>query len=222
MDQQHEAGIAATRSKRHTIDRSKQLICIEGNIGSGKSTLTKALSEMIGAAAMFEPVEENPYLEKFYRDPKRYALEMQFWLMSQRFRMHQTAIKHIWETGQSVIMDRSIYGDWVFAKRNWLDGNIEEIGYDNYVKHREVMSQFLLIPHTVLWLNAHPTTCRDRIQTRGRNCEKTVPLDYLQGLHTLHIELMEQMRNRGSKVIGLDWDVPYQSVNDVATLVTGL
>lgn len=197
-------------------DQNKQLICIEGNIGSGKSTLTKALAELIGAKAMFEPVGENPYLDLFYNNPKRYGLEMQFWLMSKRFEMHEQAIRHIWETGQSVIMDRSIYGDWVFSKRNWLDGNIEDVGYKSYLKHREVMNRYLLTPHTVLWLHVHPVTCQDRINTRGRDCEKTIPLEYLQGLHTLHAELMEEMRNRGSKVVALDWDVPFQSVSDVA------
>lgn len=216
FNEQHAAGIAAHRAKVRGKDRNMQLICIEGNIGSGKSTLTKALAELTGARAMFEPVGENPYLELFYGNPRRYALEMQFWLMSQRFRMHEEAIRHIWETGQSVIMDRSIYGDWVFAKRNHLDGNIEKIGYESYVKHREVMNRYLLTPHTVLWLNAHPVTCQDRINTRGRDCEKGVPLDYLIGLHSLHVELMEEMRHRGTQVIGLDWDVPYQNVSDVA------
>lgn len=195
------------------------LVCIEGTIGVGKSTLTRALASLIKARAMYEPVEENPYLERYYQDPKRWALEMQFWLCSRRFEMHEEAIQHIWKTGQTVIMDRSIYGDWVFAKRNWLDGNIDEIGYESYLKHREVMDRYLLVPHQVLWLSAHPVTCRERIQQRGRDCEKTISLDYLQGLHTLHIHLMEDMRNRGSKVLALDWDIPYQNVSDIAEML---
>lgn len=196
-----------------------RLICIEGNIGSGKSTLTKALATKLKASAMYEPVDENPYLEKFYDNPKRYALEMQFWLMSKRFEMHEEAIRHIWKTGQAVIMDRSIYGDWVFAKKNWLDGNIEDVGYKSYLKHRDVMNNKLLTPHIVLWLQAHPMTCQQRIAERGRDCEKTIPAEYLRGLHSLHCELMQEMRERGSRVLTLDWDVPYQDVNDVAALI---
>jgi deoxyadenosine/deoxycytidine kinase len=214
MDEQNKIALSAYYSKR-IKDQNMRLICIEGNIGVGKSTLTKALSDLIGARAMYEPVGENPYLELFYHNPKRYALEMQFWLMSQRFRMHEDAINHIWTTGQSVIMDRSIYGDWIFAKKNWLDGNIESIGYASYQKHREVMNQKLLIPHIVLWLKAHPQTCQERISTRGRNCEKSIPLEYLKGLHELHCELMEEMRKRGSKVIILDWDVPYSDIHEI-------
>lgn len=219
MIQEHCAGIAAHESKSKRIDQTMQLICIEGNIGVGKSTLTKALATKLKAHAMYEPVVENPYLEKFYENPKRYALEMQFWLMSRRFEMHEEAIRHIWKTGQTVIMDRSIYGDWVFAKKNWLDGNIEDIGYKSYVKHRDVMNKHLLVPHTVVWLQAHPSTCQERIAERGRDCEKEIPADYLRGLHALHSELMTEMRERGSKVFTLDWDVPFQDVSDVATLI---
>lgn len=194
------------------IDQSKKLICIEGLIGAGKSTLTRALSELIGARAMYEPVEENPYLEKFYADPRRYALEMQFWLMSKRFSMHEEAIRHIWQTGQTVIMDRSIYGDWIFAKRNFLDGNIDSIGYANYCSHRSVMDRYLLAPHSVVWLSVNPKTCLNRISIRGRNCERTISVDYLEGLHELHSELMKEMRARGSQIEELKWDEPFQEI----------
>ncbi len=214
---EHRAGLAAFENR----DQSMQLICVEGLIGVGKSTLTKALAERLGARAMFEPVAENPYLEKYYQDPKRYALEMQFWLMSRRFEMHEEAISHIWKTGQSVIMDRSIYGDWVFAKRNWLDGNIDNIGYESYFKHREVMNRFLLTPHSVVWLSAHPEVCQERIAKRGRDCEKVIPADYLFGLHLLHSELMNEMRERGSKIFSLDWNIPHQPLDNLVAKLQG-
>src|SRR5277367_3948639 len=94
------------------------LIIVEGNIGAGKSSITKAIAEKLKAHAMYEPVESNPYLDDFYKDQKRWALEMQYWLMAKRFKMHEEAIEHIMTTGQAVIMDRSIYGDAVFAKKN--------------------------------------------------------------------------------------------------------
>jgi deoxyadenosine/deoxycytidine kinase len=199
------------KGKKHIV----LLITLEGGIGAGKSFLTKQLSDLTGARAMFEPVEENPYLERFYKDPKRYALEMQFWLLARRFQMHQEAIQHIWKTGESVIMDRSLDGDWVFAKKNWLDGNIDDLGYENYLKHRDVMNRFLLVPHTVVWLNAQPETCQVRIGTRGRDCEKSIPIEYLRGLHHLHEELMHEMKQRGSKIVVLDWD-KFQRPEDVA------
>lgn len=182
------------------------LVCIEGNIGVGKSSLTKSLAESLHGFPMFEPVEDNPYLERYYKDPKRYALEMQFWLMSRRFEMHEKAIRHIWRTGQTVVMDRSIYGDWVFAKRNWLDGNIDDPGYLAYMHHRKVMNQYLMAPHFVIALQAAPEVCLQRIKERSRDAEVAVKIDYLRGLHTLHEELYLDMKSRGSTVIEIDWN----------------
>lgn len=210
MLDEHKAGMAPYRTK----DKSMQLICIEGNIGVGKSTLCNLLANEMGAEAVLEPVLDNPYLEKYYRDPKRYALEMQFWLMSKRFEMHEKAIRHIWKTGQSVVMDRSIYGDWVFAKKNWLDGNIDDIGYGAYIHHREVMNRYLLAPHVVLFLNAPPETCLDRITERDRECEQRISIDYLRGLDVLHAELIIEMRKRGSFGVEVNWS----NYGDVKTL----
>lgn len=204
MIDEHKAGMAAYKASKE--DDSMRLICIEGNIGAGKSTLTGQLAEHMRAKAFYEPVGDNPFLERFYRDPKRYALDMQFWLMSRRFEQHEQAIRHIWQTGQSVIMDRSIYGDWVFAKKNWLDGNIDDVGYESYLHHREVMNRYLLAPHVVLYLDCKPEQCLTRIGDRGRSCEKTIPISYLQGLDDLHRELLIEMRKRGSKVVPLDWN----------------
>lgn len=199
MIDEHKAGIAAM--ERTKFQNLKQLICIEGNIGSGKTTLATELGALMGARVMFEPVETNPFLERYYRDPKRYALEMQFWLMSRRFEMHEQAIRHIWETGQTVIMDRSIYGDWVFARCNYIMGNIDSVGWDSYCHHREVMSRYLLVPHTMLFLETPPSVCLDRIISRGRGCEKTIPLSYLNELSDLHRDLVSEMVMRGTEVI---------------------
>jgi deoxyadenosine/deoxycytidine kinase len=182
------------------------MICCEGNIGAGKSTFCKEISRLLNYKVMYEPVATNPYLEKYYADPKRYALEMQYYLMSARFFQHQEGIDHCWRTGQSVLFDRSIYGDTVFCKRNFLDGNIEQIGYDNYLKMRDVMTRFLMIPQLVVFLDVKPEICLERIKQRSRNCETNIPLSYLQGLHELYSELMEYMESLGSKVVRLNWN----------------
>ena len=139
-------------SRQEKLPLNACMIVIEGLIGVGKSTLTDDLGKTLGFKVFKEPVEDNPYLEEYYKDPKRYALEMQFWLMSRRFQMHQEAIEFIWRTGKGVIMDRSIYGDAIFAKQNVTDGNINKIGYDNYMKMRDVMFRFLMVPQLTLFL----------------------------------------------------------------------
>src|SRR5687768_357995 len=92
------------------------MIIVEGIIGSGKTTLSKDLQERIFRSKVFnEPVTENPYLERFYSNPKRWALEMQYFLMAHRYRMHVDAIQEEWNNGITSIFDRSIFGDKAFA-----------------------------------------------------------------------------------------------------------
>ncbi|MBF0315702.1 MAG: deoxynucleoside kinase [Oligoflexia bacterium] len=191
-----------------------QLIIIEGLIGAGKTTFAEKLGALIDAKVYYEPVRDNPYLSDYYKNPKRYALEMQFWLMSVRFQLHQEAIQYIWESGKSAIIDRSIYGDWIFAKQNWLDGNIDDRGYESYIKHRDVMFRYLMVPHLTLFLDADPTVCLERIYGRGRDCEKGIPQKYLEGLHVLHRELMIELKQRGTKLVHIDWN-KFRSVESV-------
>jgi len=183
-----------------------KMIIIEGNIGAGKSTLTKQLSETLDAKPFYEPVETNPYLDKYYQDPKKYALPMQFYLMSNRYELHQQGIEHIWKTQKSCIFDRSIYGDYIFAKRNWLDGNMSDIDFENYNKMRRVMFQNLMIPHVTLYLKNDPQVSYNNIANRCRDCEQTIPLEYLKGLDELYRELVYEMKGLGSTVIEIDWN----------------
>jgi deoxyadenosine/deoxycytidine kinase len=191
------------------------LIIVEGNIGAGKSTLTQTLVERLGALGLYEPVETNPYLADYYQNPKRWALEMQFWLMARRFEMHEEGIKHIARTGQAVVMDRSIYGDAVFAKKNWLDGNIDDRGYKAYLQHRNLYVDRLLTPNVTLFLDVKPEVCHDRIlNVRGRECEEGIPLEYLRGLDKCYAELLMELENRGSHVLRVDWN-SYGTIEDV-------
>lgn len=185
------------------------LIVIEGNIGVGKSTLSYQLAEQCGFKLFEEGADTNKafeqYLELYYQDPGRWALEMQFWLMSQRFKQHQEAIEHIHVTGQACIMDRSIYGDTVFAKRNYLNGHISELGYKSYLQHRDVMFRFLMVPQLTIYLEASPEVCLRRIRSRARSSEGGIPIEYLEGIDSLYKELLVELAERGSHVHKLDW-----------------
>ena len=195
------------------------MIIVEGNIGAGKSTLTKALAARLGARAFYEPVESNPYLEKYYQDPKKYALAMQFYLMSVRYEMHVEGIEHIWRTGTPAIFDRSIYGDAVFAKRNWLDGKMSDLDFENYNKMRRVMYKSLMVPHITLFLKNTPEKTLENINARNRNCEASIPLEYLKGLHDLYRELTVEMEARGSRVLEIDWN-EFRTVDEVLERLT--
>jgi len=173
------------------------MIVIEGIIGAGKTTLAERLVKTGSNYHLYkEPVKENPYLEKFYEDPARYALEMQYYLMSARYRMHLEGIEKEWMLGFTTIFDRSIYGDTAFAAANYRLGTIDKLGYESYVKMFDVMSRTLLVPHYMIYLDVSVKTAQERIANRGRECEKGIPDKYLQTLHDCYMQyVVEPMKN---------------------------
>lgn len=183
-----------------------KLIIIEGNIGVGKSTLTQKLANSLNAKAYYESVEDNPYLELYYRDRAKYALSLQFYMMSQRYKQHLEAIQHCWITHQTCIFDRSIYGDHVFTKQNYLDSCVSELDYKNYLNMKDHVCNNLLPPHLAIYLKNDPDVSYRNIQERGRDCEKAIELSYLKALHERHSELMQELSAMGSNIIEIDWN----------------
>jgi len=104
------------------------VVVIEGIIGAGKSSLAKTLGEALGIKVMSEPVEENPYLEFFYQDPKRYAFEMQMHMLMRRHAQQQEASWRCLNGSKGVVLDRSLPGDRVFCRLQRDLGNIGELG----------------------------------------------------------------------------------------------
>ena len=79
---------------------SGNIVLVEGNIGIGKTTLCRELADRLKYEVFFEPATENPYLEKFYSNPKKYALQLQLWIFNQRCHTYVDAIKHVVKTGE--------------------------------------------------------------------------------------------------------------------------
>lgn len=182
----------------------KNLIAIEGNIGVGKSTLAGNLKEHLNCVVMDEPVKENPYLELFYQDPKRYGLEMQFFLAGSRLKMHFEAIQEA--SRGIVILDRSIYGDSVFCKLNNRFGNISNLGRETYFNFWNAIYPMIGIPEKIIYLDAKTETCMDRIKLRGREYEKAIDVNYIIGLSELYKEMIRDMGKLGSQVYVIDWE----------------
>ncbi|KAJ3429004.1 NADH dehydrogenase [ubiquinone] 1 alpha subcomplex subunit 10 [Anaeramoeba flamelloides] len=182
------------------------LLC-EGNISAGKTTLVRELAKLLDYQVFFEPTATNPFLEQYYQDQKTWALPMQLYLLRQRFMTYVNCLKHI-ESGKvkGAILDRSLFSDWVFAKKNYDDGFIDEEGWKLYSSLRKKMISLIPIPQITLFLDVPSKICYDRIHNlRGRKCESGIPLDYLLGLEERYVYLLDELKQMGGNVVKVDW-----------------
>ena len=163
----------------------KIFISIAGNIGSGKSSLTKKIAEQFDFTPYFESVDDNPYLQDFYGDMKRWSFNLQVYFLSHRFKTH----KEILMNEKSVIQDRSIYEDVeIFAKNLHTMGNMTDRDYANYRQLFAEMTYFLRPPDLLVYLKANTETLVKQIQKRGRVFEKDIDVSYLELLNTSYEE----------------------------------
>ena len=180
-------------------------IGISGLIGVGKSTLTQSLADHLGYKTYFEPVEDNPYLEDFYQDMSRWTFPMQMFLMAHRYQQHQECV---WDPchqrGGGVVQDRTIYEDTIFARMHYDDGLMDERDYATYIGHFNIMRRFLQYPDIYVYLRTEPEVAHARIASRSRDCESTIPLEYLLALHAGYERFIEEMK-RYTVVVELDW-----------------
>ncbi|KAL0486375.1 deoxyguanosine kinase [Acrasis kona] len=184
------------------------LAIVEGNISAGKTTLCRDLAKTINFKPYFEPHIENPWLEKFYNEPKKYAFQLQMFMLHHRFDTFKSAIKLLEQKDHNgVLLDRSIYSDWVFAKKNYDDGNISEVQFRQYLEVRQNMLQQVPIPDVTIYLDVHPEVCLHRIKNvRGIACESSIPIEYLEGLDSCYKVFLNEMRTIGSNVVIQDWN----------------
>ena len=160
--------------------QGKVFIAVAGNIGSGKSSLTRLLCEHFTWTPFFESVEDNPYLSDFYADMHRWSFHLQVYFLSNRFRSH----KAIAEGPESVVLDRVIYEDAeIFARNLYEMGNMEERDYKNYTALYGVMTQYLEPPDLLIYLRASVDTLLRQISLRGRSFEQSIPREYLEQLN---------------------------------------
>lgn len=161
----------------------KIFVAVAGNIGSGKSSLTRMLSKHYGWKSFYESVEDNPYLSDFYGDMGRWSFNLQVYFLSKRFNDH----KKIVEGEDSVIQDRSIYEDAEIFARNLYDiGKMDQRDYSNYVELYKVMTGYLQPPDLLIYLDARIETLIKQIARRGRDYEQSIPREYLEQLSRLY------------------------------------
>lgn len=155
-------------------------IAICGNIGSGKTTLTEKLAKHYGWLALFESVENNPYLRDFYEDMSRWAFHLQIYFLNSRFRQ----VNEIQQSGKTIIQDRTIYEDaFIFAANLHRSGHISERDYQSYLDIFNSMIGFVKPPDILIYLKADIPKLVHQIEKRGRDYEYAIRLDYLKNLN---------------------------------------
>jgi hypothetical protein len=177
--------------------RRKVFIAVAGNIGAGKSSLTRLLAKRFGWKPYFESVADNPYLEDFYADMGRWSFNLQVYFLSNRFRSH----KAITEGRGSVILDRVIYEDAeIFARNLHQIGRMDPRDYRNYVALYEVMTEYLHSPDLLIYLRARVDTLLKQIALRGRDFEQSISREYLEQLNR-HYESWIRRYRRGPLLV---------------------
>ncbi len=163
----------------------RKFIAVAGNIGVGKSTLVSMLCQRLEAQPFYEPVSENPYLEDFYKDMATWSFHSQVFFLTRRLRAHYELTQ---QTG-SVVQDRSVYEDADIFARNLFDqGLFRPRDYETYRELYETAVQLLPPPDLLIYLRASVPTLLNRISRRGREFERAITPEYLQGLNDLYEE----------------------------------
>lgn len=158
-------------------------VAIAGNIGVGKSSLTRLMSERYRLDPIFEAVDENPYLPDFYADMPRWAFQSQMFFLAERLRQHLRQVN----PGERVIQDRTIYEDAaVFARALWVDGVMDDRDHDAYRRMYEAIAATLRPPDLLVYLKASVPTLQHRIARRGRAYESDIDEGYLARLNDLY------------------------------------
>lgn len=176
-------------------------LAIAGNIGSGKTTLTGLLAKHYKWKPMYEAVDDNPYLDSFYEDMRRWSFNIQIYFLNTRFRQ----ILDIRKKGKNIIQDRTIYEDaYIFAPNLHAMGLMTTRDFENYVSLFELMNSFIQPPDLLVYLRAEVPTLVRQIQLRGRDYEDGIRLDYLKSLNERYEEWIKHYTQGKLLIVDVD------------------
>ena len=175
-------------------------IAIAGNIGCGKTTLTRMLAEHYGWQPRYESVSDNPYLEDFYADMERWSFNLQIYFLNRRFK----EVVEISQTDDIIVQDRTIFEDaCIFAPNLHNQGKMSDRDFETYQDLFQLMMSLVNKPDLMIYIRSSISTLVGQIQKRGREYEQTIRLDYLQGLERLYEKWIE---GYDGKLIIIDGD----------------
>ncbi|MBO4605474.1 MAG: deoxynucleoside kinase [Bacteroidales bacterium] len=168
-------------------------IGIAGNIGCGKTTLTRKLAEYYGWTPRFESVTYNPYLEDYYSDIQRWSFNLEVYFLAQRFRDTLEIAKN-----QGVIIqDRTILeGVQIFVQNNYRMGNLSDRDFATYMDLFDLMMSLVKLPDLLIYIRSSVPHLVSQIRKRGRDYEQSMSLEYLGGLNELYEKWIGEYKGR--------------------------
>lgn len=190
-------------------------IGIAGNIGAGKTTLTRMLSEHYGWTAKYESVTYNPYLEDYYSDIRRWSYNLETYFLAQRFR----DLVEIAKSDEVIIQDRTLMeGVNIFVTNNKEMGNLSERDYDTYMQLYNLMMSMVSQPDLLIYLRSSIEGIVRKIQKRGRDYEQGLSVEYLSNLNRLYEEWIASYPGRVI-IFNVD-DLDYENRPEDFALIT--
>ena len=160
-------------------------IGIAGNIGCGKTTLTRMLAQHYGWTPKFESVSHNPYLEDYYKDIERWSYNLETYFLAQRFQ----DVLDIAKSEDVIIQDRTIMeGVYIFVANNKAMGNLSDRDFDTYMQLFSLMMSMVNKPDLLIYLKSSVPHLVSQIQKRGRDYEKSISIEYLNNLNERYEE----------------------------------
>jgi len=192
------------------------LIAIAGNIGSGKTTLTKLLANYYKWDPQYEDADNNPYINDFYEDMQRWSFNLQVSFLSERF----NKMIEIRKKGKTVVLDRTIYEDaYIFAPNLHAMGLMPSRDFENYTNLFEMTSSLIQAPDLLIYLRATVPTLVNQIQKRGRKYEDSIRLDYLKRLNERYEAWISSYSQGNLLIIDVDKTNFIENKEDLSSVI---
>jgi deoxyadenosine/deoxycytidine kinase len=167
----------------------KKFIAVAGNMGVGKTTMVQFLCDTYGFEPVYEPFTDNPYLDDFYSDMKKWAFHSQLYFLSHKFRLHM----ELNQQQKIIIQDRTIYEDAeIFCTNLYRSRKIKKREYETYIELYETMRRALQPPDLMIYLRCSVRSIRKRIKMRGRDSEQDIPTRYIRNLNRLYEDWIQR------------------------------
>lgn len=190
-------------------------IGVAGNIGSGKSTLTRMLAAHYGWTPKFEAVTYNPYLEDYYKDIQRWSFNLETYFLAQRFK----DVLEIANSNDVIVQDRTILeGVNIFVANNKEMGNLTDRDYDTYMDLFHLMMSLVKAPDLLVYLKSSVPHLVSQIQKRGRDYEQGMSIEYLTNLNRRYEKWIDEYQGH---VLTIDTDgLDFENIPEDFAMIT--